>query len=285
MNQEKFNLTWHTYTDHLREMLHDMMSSNELTDVTLVSEDKKQFKVHKVVLSASSPVFKSIISDNILSSPIIYLKGIQSMEIESILQFLYLGEATLYRERMNELLTVAKSLEIKEISIESEIPENEQLNDDEKQQFDQTSDLPANNDEMENIVENEHINKQRQVRSNYGNIYPCEQCNYKATHLNHLKRHIKSIHDEIKYPCDQCSYKATQLGVLKRHIKSIHYGVKYPCDQCNFKATYPHHLRRHIKSIHDEVKYPCDQCNYMASRPDTLQQHIKLIHREAKNLE
>ena len=131
MNQEKFTLTWHTYTDHLRELLHDMMSSNELTDVTLVSEDKKQFKVHKVVLSASSPVFKSIISDNILSSPIIYLKGIQSMEIESILQFLYLGEATLYRERMNELLTVAKSLEIKEISIESEIPENEQLNDDE----------------------------------------------------------------------------------------------------------------------------------------------------------
>merc|ERR1719378_802774 len=97
-------------------MLHDMMSSNEMTDVTLVSEDKKQFKVHKVVLSASSPVFKSIISDNILSSPIIYLKGIQSMEIESILQFLYLGQATFYQERMNEFLTVAKSLEIKEIS-------------------------------------------------------------------------------------------------------------------------------------------------------------------------
>merc|ERR1719342_218157 len=250
MNQEKFNLTWHTYTDHLREMLHDMMSSNELTDVTLVSEDKKQFKVHKVVLSASSPVFKSIISDNILSSPIIYLKGIQSMEIESILQFLYLGEATFHQERMNEFLTVAKSLEIEEIGKESENPEN-----DEKQQFDQTSELPANNDEMENIVENKHINKQRQVRSNNGNVYPCQQCNYKATHLHHLKR----------------------------HIKSIHYGVNYPCDQCKFKATHPNTLRRHIKSIHDEVKYPCDQCNFIASRPDTLQQHISFIHREAKN--
>jgi len=278
MNQEKFNLTWHTYTDHLREMLHDMMSSNELTDVTLVSEDKKQFKAHKVVLSASSPVFKSIISDNILSSPIIYLKGIQSMEIESILQFLYLGEATFHQERMNEFLTVAKSLEIEEIGKESENPEN-----DEKQQFDQTSELPANNDEMENIVENKHINKQRQVRSNNGNVYPCQQCNYKAAHLHHLKRHIKSIHDEVKYPCDQCNYKAPQLGVLKQHIKSIHYGVKYPCDQCKFKATHPNTLRRHIKSIHDEVKYPCDQCNFIASRPDTLQQHINFIHREAKN--
>ena len=94
MNQKKFNLTWYTYTDHLREMLHDMMSSNEMTDVTLVSEDKKKFKAHKVVLSASSSVFKSIISDTILSSPFIYLRGIQSFEIESILQFIYLGEAT-----------------------------------------------------------------------------------------------------------------------------------------------------------------------------------------------
>ena len=35
-----FTLTWKTYTDHLREMLRNMMSSKELTDVTLVSGDK-----------------------------------------------------------------------------------------------------------------------------------------------------------------------------------------------------------------------------------------------------
>ena len=67
MNQDMFNLKWYTYTDHLREMLHDMMSSNELTDVTLVTEDKKLFRAHKVVLSASSPVFKSIISTRRIS--------------------------------------------------------------------------------------------------------------------------------------------------------------------------------------------------------------------------
>ena len=122
MNQEKFNLAWHTYTDHLKEMLHDMMSSNEFTDVTLVSEDKKKFKAHRIILSASSSVFKSIISDTILSSPIIYLRGIHSFEIESILQFMYLGEATFYQERMNEFINVAKSLEIKEISKDIEDP-------------------------------------------------------------------------------------------------------------------------------------------------------------------
>ena len=60
MHQEKYNLHWHTYSDHLREMFHEMMKSDELTDVTLVCDDKKQFKAHKIVLSACSSVFKSI---------------------------------------------------------------------------------------------------------------------------------------------------------------------------------------------------------------------------------
>ena len=36
MNQDKYNLIWHEYTDHLKEMLHAMMKSSELTDVTFV---------------------------------------------------------------------------------------------------------------------------------------------------------------------------------------------------------------------------------------------------------
>ena len=92
------------------------MTSNELTDITLVSEDKIPFKAHKVVLFACSLVFKSTISDNSLPSLTIFLRGIQSQEIDSILQFLYLGQATFSQERMNEFLNVAKSLEIKEIN-------------------------------------------------------------------------------------------------------------------------------------------------------------------------
>ena len=144
MNQEKFNLTWHTYTDHLRDMLHDMMTSNALTDVTLVSEDKKQFKAHKVVLSASSSVFKSIISENHSTNPVIYLRDILSYEIKSILQFIYLGKATFYQERMNEFLKVAKSLDIKEISLDIGSFENEQIEDIQNQEFEQISENPTN---------------------------------------------------------------------------------------------------------------------------------------------
>ena len=113
---KKLNLIWETYNDHLQSMLNDMRSSNELTDVTLVSEDREQFKAHRVVLHASSPVFKSMNSNTSLSSTYIYMRGIQSYEIEPILQFIYLGQAKVSKDRLKEFLRVAKSLELKELS-------------------------------------------------------------------------------------------------------------------------------------------------------------------------
>ena len=41
MKGENLNLNEETYSDHLRNMLHKMMKSNELKDVTLSCDDKK----------------------------------------------------------------------------------------------------------------------------------------------------------------------------------------------------------------------------------------------------
>merc|ERR1712221_16433 len=114
---EQFNLNWHTYSDHLKEMMKTLMNTNKSADVTLVCNDKTKFKAHKFVLSACSPVFQSIIDDlPNKDDSFIYFRGIEPQEMKSILQFMYLGQATFYHDRMNEFLDVAKSLEIKEIS-------------------------------------------------------------------------------------------------------------------------------------------------------------------------
>ena len=82
--------------------------NEEFSDVTLVTEDKKQIKANICVLSACSPVFKDILKKDNHSRPILYLRGIQYTEMESIMQFIYLGEATFDEERMEEFLAVAK---------------------------------------------------------------------------------------------------------------------------------------------------------------------------------
>ena len=198
MIQEKIDLTWDTYTDHLREMLHDMMTSNEFTDVTLVTEDKKHFKAHKVVLSASSPVFKEIIKDNLSSSPLIYLRGIQSHEIEAILEFIYLGQAALYQERMNEFLNVAKNLEIKEINgLEIENPANEHVEDMKEYEFDQSNETPIK------AKQRGERTKESVISIDEGGKLQCDRCNYTTANRKDFKRHVNSVHDGIKFLCDQ----------------------------------------------------------------------------------
>ena len=122
---EKYTLNWQTFSDHLKLMFKDLYQEGRYTDVTLVSEDQTQFKAHKIVLSACSPVFKKIIESNPSQHPLIYLRGIQSYEMESILQFMYLGEGRFYHESLREFIKVAQDLEVKEISEGVELPSEE----------------------------------------------------------------------------------------------------------------------------------------------------------------
>ena len=93
---EQLNLNWHTYNDHLKELMHNLMQSNESTDVTLVCEDKTKFNAHKFVLNACSPFFQSIIKDLPQKETVIYLRGVQAQEMKPIMQF--------YHDRMNDFL-------------------------------------------------------------------------------------------------------------------------------------------------------------------------------------
>ena len=128
-HREKYTLTWQSYSDHLREALKEMMTSSEFADVTLVTDDKQQIRAHRNILSAASPVFKSIFQlDSSNANPVVYLRGIQHSEIESIMQFIYFGEARFYEERMSEFLMVSKNLQIKDLSTGVEMNEQTSSN-------------------------------------------------------------------------------------------------------------------------------------------------------------
>ena len=61
MNQQKYSVIWHNYSDHLKIMMKELMMNEHFADVTLVTEDKKQIKANINILSACSPVFKDIL--------------------------------------------------------------------------------------------------------------------------------------------------------------------------------------------------------------------------------
>jgi len=275
MNHEKYNLNWHTYSDHLREMLHNMMKTGNLTDVTLVCDEQRQFKAHKIVLSACSTVFKNIIDSLPLNSSEIYLKGIQHQEMESILDFMHFGVATFFQGRMKEFLNVAKNLEIKEISKDVGFKHSEECNGEEKDMTETASKEFNSETETDDSVKDQlTIETNQNIRRNL----TCLQCNAQFTKKSTLNRHIKSIHEAITYSCSHCDKTFKQQGTMNRHIKSKHEGVKYICNQCDYQATLKFHLTIHIQSIHDGVKYACNECGHQATHQSSLTQHIRSKH-------
>ena len=119
MMEEDLNLTWSSYSDHLKQMLEDLITSQSFTDVTLVCDDKVQLEAHKIILISSSAFFRNIFKLSAISGeakPIIYLKGINHEDMKPILNFIYLGEARFSQERTNQFLKVAQDLELTAIS-------------------------------------------------------------------------------------------------------------------------------------------------------------------------
>ena len=274
----KYNLNWQTFTDHLLLMYKDLYEEEKYSDVTLVCDDQTQFKAHKIVLSACSPVFKKIIDNNPSQHPLIYLRGIQSYEMESILQFIYLGEGKFYYERIGEFIKVAKDLEVKEIINGVELPNEENditeetVVDDEERKTDEDI-------RPKKTLENK--TKQRQTLnqiSSGAKSFECPECEKEFCNRENMQRHYRSKHKGIKYPCIQCNYRASYQSHLQEHIESKHEGVRYPCNQCDYHATTQGSLQRHIHSKHEGIKYPCNQCDYQATRERDLKRHFQSRH-------
>ena len=114
MESEHYNLTWHTFSDHVGSMLQEMLSSSDFSDVTIVSEDGKAFKAHRNILAASSIVLKSIFEID-KEKPTLFLRGVFNKEIEPLLQFIYSGSTKIHQDDVDDFLKVAKSLKIKQL--------------------------------------------------------------------------------------------------------------------------------------------------------------------------
>ena len=116
MPQYNYNLTWKYLISNQKSSLSEIFKEKSFSDVTLVSDDQIPFPAHRYILSAFSPVLKTILLNNPHSHPLIFLRGVNHQELDSILQFIYLGKASVYHGNMRRFAQAAKDLQIKKLA-------------------------------------------------------------------------------------------------------------------------------------------------------------------------
>ena len=218
MSHEKFTLTWHSYADHFQEVLKNLFDTGESSDVTLVCDDQVKFKAHKFILKSCSSVFESILNESNDSKTVVYLRGVNELELKPILSFIYFGQASLYKERMKEFLKIGKDLQIKEIQ---EVPEENEMADNGYNKVDQNyQDLisgEVSRDDSDSVDEDDFTSSSASHESNKQISVPsklseCPQCKSLFIYRHDMLKHVRVKHEGVRYPCNQCNYEATQLS-------------------------------------------------------------------------
>ena len=113
MTEEKLSISFTGFETHLSATLDENFSFSHFTDVTLVSDDNKQFTAHKIVLSACSPILSIILLNHPHPEPIIFFKSVKHEQLQAMLDYMYLGTVSMAQDRVKEWFSTAEELKIK----------------------------------------------------------------------------------------------------------------------------------------------------------------------------
>eukprot|EP00092_Neocalanus_flemingeri_P107055 GFUD01137384.1.p1 GENE.GFUD01137384.1~~GFUD01137384.1.p1 ORF type:complete len:357 (+),score=87.36 GFUD01137384.1:144-1214(+) len=109
---EKFCLRWNDFENNISVAFREIREEKDFFDCTL-SCGSRQIQAHKLILSACSPFFRSVLKQNPHQHPLLYLKGVEFNDLQAVLNFMYHGEVNVAQEELNSFLSVAEDLKVK----------------------------------------------------------------------------------------------------------------------------------------------------------------------------
>ncbi|KAJ8369075.1 hypothetical protein SKAU_G00091030 [Synaphobranchus kaupii] len=99
--------------DYITHGLKQLLDAQQLCDVTLLVEGKK-FMCHRVLLAAVSPYFRAMFTSPLVESRLteIRLEEVTPSVMETVIQFVYTGEAGLSLDTAEDLFVAANRLQV-----------------------------------------------------------------------------------------------------------------------------------------------------------------------------
>ena len=253
---EKLCLQWNGFKENVTNAFGILREDGDFSDVTLACEDGEQIAAHRVILAHSSPFFRNIFRRNKKHShPLIYMRGMKSVDMVAILDFIYCGEANVHQENLDSVLAIAEELQLKGLV------------------------GTGNNDkvEQEEILKKKIVFKTESYVSEFYEPFQTDpstqivehdtavEISAQATDLKELDNKLnsmmaktsgKSTCGNILYRCTSCG-KEERISNLRKHIEANHLaGYSIPCKQCKktFRsrdslATHKHVYHKHNSPV------------------------------------
>ena len=106
-DSEKFCLQWNDFAENISGTFKEFWKDEDFFDVTLACGDE-QIQAHKIILSACSNFFRSVLRRHQHSHPLLYLNSVKYSDLVSLLNFMYHGQVNVKKEDLNSFLATAQ---------------------------------------------------------------------------------------------------------------------------------------------------------------------------------
>ena len=237
-SSEKFCLKWNDFQQNVSKSFSQLRQQSGLFDVTLVSSDQQQVSAHRLVLSACSEFFKTIFYSNTHSHPLLYLDGVNSEEVNLMLNYVYQGEVQIYQENLDRFLEIAKKFKLDGLLAEETTKEEPSLHghySEEKKAFneDAVQNIPIKpvknrtmkvfNQSFEtNNAEVEEKFQELVVMEN--NEFRCTVCEKTMNKRFNMRQHLETHLTGLSYDCNLCGKTFRSAKSLINHKqRTTHY--------------------------------------------------------------
>ena len=225
---EKFSLKWNDYQSNWTQSLLELRNDKESADITLISEDKVKFLAHKIVLSSCSKTFKFILQGNFHANPILYLSGVNSVNLGFILDYIYCGEVNLFQEQLDNFLESAQKLEIDGLLGEIKDDENEykeiaRLHENtpvrpRNYHIDVSSNNQVAKIDVGSMSAEEIERKKNELYQKIDGVWSCLACSYTAKdRKDNVRKHVETHIDGLCYTCPLCNKEFRSKDSLSNH--------------------------------------------------------------------
>ena len=258
---EKFSVEWNDHQSAWRKSLSELRAKDDFADVTLVTEDKKKFSAHKILISSCSKTLKFILKDHIHSNPLLYLSGINSENLGFILDYIYCGEVKLLQEQLEDFLESARKLEIEGLFSldEDETHSDQQKNTDPFEDFEQEPQTPSSLEDEQDREPEDIKNEIKQecktpttTRKGRGPNKDSAVFNASSMTEEELKVKRKELYQKVDeaWKCLACDYSTKDSSNIKKHIDKHIEGLSYKCTVCSKEFKTRDSRISHMKKGH-----------------------------------
>ena len=205
---------------------------------------------HRLVLSACSDFFKKIFYSNTHSHPMLYLDGVDSTDINLMLDYMYQGEVQIHQEHLDRFLEGANKFKL-----EGLMGSDVEHSDDMKTENVKHSEDGEDEDLMLKPLMKKNIQKQNIAQK------PRKESAVRfiqdpSQMIDASNIDVKQLYQELilkengNYKCTVCEKSMGHKASMERHVEIHMTGLSYECKNCGETFRSRVTLKWHSQSNH-----------------------------------